>query len=225
MSEETCVPASAEPVVGESRWPMASAVLIVIALTFALPRSLIVRPRAATPIVEAMLLFLVIIRDPGRIDRLSKPVRAASRALISLLLLSTLVCTAQLIAQLVRGGAAANSASALLTAGGIVWVSNCITFGLLYWEFDSGGPAARAHGLPEHPDFAFPQQLSPELAPQDWRPRYVDYLYLGFTNSIAFSPTDVLPMRRWNKLAMMGQAAISLALLGLVIARAVNVLR
>ncbi len=106
-----------------------------------------------------------------------------------------------------------------------MWLSNCLAFGLLYWELDCGGPAVRAHGLPAHPDFAFPQQLSPELAPKDWRPRFVDYLYLGFTSATAFSPTDVMPLRAWNKIAMMAQSTISLALLGLVVARAVNVLR
>jgi hypothetical protein len=80
------------------------------------------------------------------------------------------------------------------------------------------------HGLRAHPDFAFPQQLSPEIAPQQWRPRFVDYLYLGFTSATAFSPTDAMPLRAWNKIAMMAQSAISLVLLGLVIARAVNVL-
>ena len=106
-----------------------------------------------------------------------------------------------------------------------MWLSNCLSFGLLYWELDSGGPAVRAHGLPAHPDFAFPQQLNPEIAPEHWRPRFVDYMYLGFTSATAFSPTDAMPLRAWNKLAMMAQSAISLALLGLVIARAVNVLR
>ncbi len=116
-------------------------------------------------------------------------------------------------------------AGSLLAAGGIIWVSNCVAFGLLYWELDSGGPAVRAHGLPAHPDFAFPQQLSPRLAPSDWRPRFVDYLYVGFTSASAFSPSDAMPLRPWNKIAMTFQSTISLMLLGLVIARAVNVLR
>ena len=82
----------------------------------------------------------------------------------------------------------------------------------------------RAHGLPAHPDFAFPQQLNPELAPEDWRPRFVDYLYLGFTSATASTPTDAMPLRL-EQLAMIAQSTISLVLLGLVIARAVNVLR
>ena len=204
---------------------MAVAVLAVIGLTLLLPHSLIVRPRWGVPVLEGLLLVAVIIGDPGKIDRRDRRVRALSITLIVLLVATALWCTALLIAQLIRGGPATASGGALLAAGGIVYLSNVIAFGLLYWELDSGGPAARAHGLPAHPDFAFPQQLSPELAPEDWRPRFIDYLYLGFTSATAFSPTDVMPLRSWNKIAMMLQSAISIGLLGLVIARAVNVLQ
>jgi len=203
---------------------MAAAVSTVIILTVVLPHSLIVHPRWGVPIVEALLLVAVIIADPGKIDRRSRPVRALSVTLIVILVATTLWCTTELIVQLIRGGPATQSGGALLAAGGIVWLSNCIAFGLLYWELDSGGAAVRAHGLPAYPDFAFPQQLSPEIAPANWRPRFVDYLYLGFTSATAFSPTDAMPLRPWNKLAMMAQSTISLAILGLVIARAVNVL-
>jgi hypothetical protein len=212
-------------VVAEARWPMAFAVVAVIVLTLLLPHDLVARPRWGVPLVEALLLIAVIVADPGKIDLVSPRVRALSITLIALLVATTLWCTTQLIVQLVRGGPATSSGGALLAAGGIVWLSNCLSFGLLYWELDSGGPAVRAHGLPAHPDFAFPQQLNPELAPEHWRPRFVDYMYLGFTSATAFSPTDAMPLRAWNKLAMMAQSAISLALLGLVIARAVNVLR
>ncbi len=82
----------------------------------------------------------------------------------------------------------------------------------------------RAHHMPRTPDLAFPQQLNPRIAPLEWRPRFVDYLYLGLTNSTAFSPTDVMPLAPWAKIAMGTQSLISLAVLGLVVARAVNVL-
>jgi uncharacterized membrane protein len=224
MLQEAPTEAQAQPVIGESRWPMAVAVLAIIGLTLLLPHSLITRPRWGVPLVEGLLLIAVIISDPGKIDRRSRLVRTLSVTLIGLLVLTTLYCTAALIVELVQGGEATGNAGLLLAAGGVVWLSNCIAFGLLYWEMDSGGPAVRAHGLPAHPDFAFPQQLSPELAPKDWRPQLVDYLYLGFTAATAFSPTDAMPLRTWNKLAMMAQSIISLMLLGLVIARAVNVL-
>jgi uncharacterized membrane protein len=124
---------------------------------------------------------------------------------------------ADLIDDLIHGGAETNSASDLLEAGFIVCASNNIAFALLYWELDGGGAAARAYELP-----AFPQQLNPRMAPPDWRPRFIDYLYLGFTNATAFSPTDTMPLVPWAKIAMAVQAFVSLALLGLVIARAVN---
>src|SRR4029079_13047843 len=114
------------------------------------------------------------------------------------------------------------SASELLQAGTIVWASNNIAFALLYWELDGGGAAARAHDLPVAHGFAFPQQLNPAVGPPDWRPRFIDYLYLGFTNATAFSPTDAMPLAPWAKISMTGQSLISLALLALVIARAVN---
>ena len=225
MAQEGPLSTSAQPVIGEARWPMAAAVVAVVALTLFLPHSLVARPRWGVPIVEGILLVAVMIGDPGKIDRRSRPVRALSITLIATLVATTLWCTTQLIVELIQGGPATSDAGRLLAAGGIIWLSNCIAFGLLYWELDSGGPAVRAHGLPAHPDFAFPQQLSPELAPEDWRPRFVDYLYLGFTTATAFSPTDAMPLRPWNKIAMMAQSTISLVLLGLVIARAVNVLR
>jgi hypothetical protein len=138
--------------------------------------------------------------------------------------LSAMAQTGFLIDSLVTGGPETDSAGELLEAGAIVWISNNIAFGLLYWDLDSGGAAARAHGLPPFPDLAFPQQLSPHVAVPGWRPRFIDYLYLGFTNATAFSPTDAMPLAPWAKIAMTVQSLISLTLLSLVIASAVNVL-
>ena len=142
---------------------------------------------------------------------------------MAVLVVGSLWSTALLIDALIHGGPQTNSARDLLEAGSIVWVSNNIAFALLYWELDGGGAAARAHHVPRHPDLAFPQHLNPRIAPPGWRPLFVDYLYLSFTNATAFSPTDVMPLVPWAKIAMAVQAAISLAILGLVIARAVNV--
>ncbi|MFN8036370.1 MAG: hypothetical protein U0V73_10585 [Acidimicrobiia bacterium] len=98
-------------------------------------------------------------------------------------------------------------------------------FALWYWEFDRGGPLDRAAGVQPYPDFLFPQMASPELAPPDWEPGFVDYLYVSFTNATAFSPTDTMPMTQWAKLTMLVQSAISVIAVALVIARAVNILR
>ena len=203
---------------------MVGAVLAAMLLTFLLPKALRIGPNWLIPLLEGVLLIALIVGDPGKIDRRSKRLRGLAIGLVAVLVLESLFSTTLLIAALILGRHVTNSASVLLSAGAIVWVSNNLAFTLLYWQLDSGGAAARAHGLPTHPDLAFPQQLNPELAPADWRPVFIDYLYLGFSNALSFSPTDVLPLVPWAKIAMGMQALISLAILGLVIARAVNVL-
>jgi hypothetical protein len=209
--------------VGEARWPMAGAVLAAIVLTVFLPDAVRVGPRWLLPLIEGVLLVALIAGDPGKIDRRSRLLRTLSIVLVSVLVLGALLATGQLIDDLIHGGPETNSASDLIKAGTIVWLSNNIAFALLYWELDGGGAAARVHLLPTHHDFAFPQQLNPRIASPDWRPRFIDYLYLGFTNATAFSPTDAMPLAPWAKIAMAVQAFVSLAILGLVIARAVNV--
>jgi hypothetical protein len=169
------------------------------------------------------LLIALVVGDPGRIDRRSNVLRLLSIVLVAVLVVNALWTTGELIADLISGGPETNSAGDLLAAGTIVWVSNNIAFALLYWELDGGGAPARAHKMRARPDFAFPQQLNPELGWTDWSPRFIDYLYLGFTNATAFSPTDAMPLVPWAKISMAVQAVVSLALLGLVVARAVNI--
>jgi uncharacterized membrane protein len=212
-----------DDVVGEARWPMAGAVLAAMVLTLLLPDAVQLGPNWVLPLIEGVLLVAVIAADPVTISRRSRELRALSIALVSVLVLGALWATVQLIGDLIHGGPETNSASDLLEAGTIVWVSNNIAFALLYWELDGGGAATRAHERPTHADLAFPQQLNPRIAPPGWRPRFIDYLYLGFTNATAFSPTDVMPLVPWAKIAMAVQSVISLGILGLVIARAVNV--
>jgi uncharacterized membrane protein len=112
----------------------------------------------------------------------------------------------------------------LLLGGGEIWVINILAFALVYWELDRGGPAARAHAVSDLPDFLFQQMQSPGFAPHDWKPAFVDYVYLSFTNATAFSPTDVMPLSRWAKLTMLVQAAVALVIVVLVVARAINAL-
>ena len=97
-----------------------------------------------------------------------------------------------------------SDATTLLVTGGAIWVTNVIAFALWYWEFDRGGPVARALAIKPYPDFEFPQMTSPELAPPSWEPMFGDYFYLSFTNATAFSPTDVLPLSRWGQDAHAG---------------------
>jgi len=203
---------------------MAGAVLAAMLLTLLLPSDLRLGPRWLLPILEGALLVALIVGDPGRISKRSSILRGFSIALVTVLIAQSLWSTARLIHELIVGGAHTNKPGPLLAAAAVVWVSNNIAFALLYWELDSGGAAERAYALPDHPDLAFPQQLNPGIAPASWRPRFIDYLYLAFTNATAFSPTDAMPLVPWAKIAMAVQAAISLAILGLVVARAANAL-
>jgi hypothetical protein len=210
-------------VVGESRWPMAIAVLVLMATTVTAPSKDFVLVVWVIAGIEGVLLAALIIGDPGRIDRRSTRLTRLGSLLVAFLIGAALLGTAVLIFNLVTGGTMTNEPIPLLIAGGKVWLTNNIAFAMLYWQFDGGGPAERAHGLPRYPDFAFPQLSSPDLAPPDWRPQFVDYLYIGFTTANAFSPTDTLPLTPWAKVAMASQALISFVIVGLVIARAVNV--
>ena len=203
---------------------MASAVLAAMILTILLPPEVRLGPRWLIPSLEGVLLIVLIAGDPGAISKRSSVLRGVSIGLVAVLIAQALLSTARLIDDLINGGPHTNSPGLLLAAASIVWLSNNIAFGLLYWELDDGGAAARAHHLPDHPDLAFPQQLNPNIAPPNWRPRFIDFLYLAFTNATAFSPTDAMPLVPWAKITMAVQASISLALLGLVVARAVNVL-
>ena len=147
-------------------------------------------------------------------------------AIVITLIASAGWATALLTHDLIYGQAAiTNSGPALLRAGALVWVGLVISFAFLYWELDLGGPGQRAHNKRLYPDLAFPQDLNAELRRPGWQPDFVDYLYLGLTNSLAFSPTDVMPTAHWAKLSMAIQSIASLALLGLVIARAVNIFK
>jgi hypothetical protein len=216
-------PGGSDAVVGEARWPMVGAVLAAIVLTVLLPAEVRLGPRWLLPLLEGILLVAVIVGDPVTISRRSRLLRAISIALVVVLVFATLWATGQLIDDLIHGGPETNSASDLLEAGALVWVSNNLAFSLLFWELDGGGAAARAHRTSRRLDLAFPQHLNPHVAAPNWQPRFVDYLYLGFTNATAFSPTDVMPLAPWAKLTMAVQSVISLAILGLVVARAVNV--
>ena len=217
--------ASDTQVQGEKRWPMAVTLLVAVVLPFLLPQRFSFVPRWIVPAVEVVLLVALIVTDPGRIDRRSTVVRGLSIALVAILVIGAAAVTTRLAVDIIRGGPETNSPGQLLRIGAVVWFYVIITFSFLYWELDGGGPEARARSAPEHMDLAFPEHLNPRVAPPQWRPEFFDYLYLGFTDATAFSPTDVMPLARWAKLAMAIEAMASLIVVGLVIPRAVNILK
>jgi uncharacterized membrane protein len=204
---------------------MALTLLAAMALPFLLPSKFSLGPRWIVPLIEALLLVALVIADPGRIDRRSVFIRALSIGLVVILVAGVAAVTVRLVVDLIRGGPETNSPGQLLRVGSLTWVYVIITFSFLYWELDGGGPEARTRAAPNFPDLAFPEHLNPQIARPGWRPEFFDYLYLALTNAVAFSPTDVMPLARWAKLAMSIEAVASLIILGLVIARAVNILK
>ena len=208
----------------EPRAPVLAALLVAMALPFLMPADYSPVAQWLLPLVEGALLVAALSVDPGGIDRRSVHVRRLRIAVIVIIVFGAAWATSWLAVDLVQGENVTDSAGELLAAGSLVWIDLVIAFGFLYWELDSGGPGRRARRAARYPDLAFPQHLSPDVAPPGWRPVFVDYLYLGYTNAIAFSPTDVMPLAHWAKLAMGLESGASLVILGLVIARAVNIL-
>ena len=171
----------------------------------------------AAPAVVLMLLLLVVpvaeVR-PGR-------VRAAGLALLGLLVVTNAVAVTALLVALTGSSTDSLSAGELLAHGIVVWLTNIITFGLLFWQVDEGGPQQRAERERHEPDFAFPQDT---MGQAGWTPRLSDFLYVSLTNAIAVSPTDTMPLTRRAKAMMAVESLISYAVVILVVSRAVNVL-
>ena len=218
------LPAWLRPTRGENRLPVVAAVLVAVVLQLTLPRRLSLPPRELLPVLEVLLLIALTIANPIRLERHHPLLRVASTALVVLITVAN-AASAALLADRLISGHAGEDPGALLRAGGSIYATNIIAFGLWYWQYDRGGPAARQQGAQPHGDFLFPQMATPEHAPAHWEPAFVDYLYLSFTNATAFSPTDTLPLSRWAKSLMAVQSAVALVTVALVVARAVNILK
>jgi hypothetical protein len=210
---------------GESWWPVALAVLGTGALHIALPAGYRPAPQWVVPSVLVAFLAVLIVGDPGRIDRRRTWLRVVTSLMIVSTTLANLYAAAQLIADILTNNKLyANNATGLIATGGVVWATNVIAFGLWYWDLDRGGAAERAYRPFANPSFVFPEIQHTAYAPPNWVPTFADYLSLSFWTATAFSPTDVSAIKRWAKLLMMTQAAGSLLLGALVIARAINIL-
>ncbi|GAA0358993.1 hypothetical protein GCM10009530_05330 [Microbispora corallina] len=206
----------------EGRWTAAGAVILVILIHIWLPDTLDVQPPWLMPVLESALLVGLVAANPITLTRESRLTRTASLTLIGAISAANAWIILREVVRLVNG--VEHDAMRLLTTGAAVWTVNVLLFALWYWELDRGGPVARAKGRGLYPAFLFPQMDEQTLARPGWRATFVDYLYLAFTNATAFSPTDVMPLTRWAKIMMMLQSALSLVVVALVIARAINVL-
>lgn len=206
---------------GEQRWWVALSILVAVILQSLLPDRFTLHPKYLLQAIELLALAVLVISHPERMSRRTKGVRVASQALLALVAATNAISVALLIRQITSGGRI--PAVQLLLGGAGIWFTNTIVFALWYWEYDRGGPAARAHGSADIPDLLFPQMTDSTLA-RDWEPIFFDYLFVSYTNSTAFSPTDTLPLSRWVKFMFMVQSAISLVTVALIAARAVNIL-
>ena len=208
---------------GESRWPPALALVafmgVNVALRIWLPHESATGAPWAVPAVEGLLLVLLLVGPASAAER--RWVRPVAVALVVVLVVAALWATVFLLRDLIEGTGVTESPTKLLASGGVVWLGNNLAFAMLYWLMDGGGPRARTRQA-EPVDFAFTQHMSPELARPGWRPVFLDYLHLGFTNATAFSPTDVMPLTLRAKYSMLVQSTVALALFGLIVARAVN---
>ena len=209
---------------GEPRWAVSLALCVAVTVQLMLPERLTVDPHWLLPALELALMVALLAANPHtRVER--RPgVRMLGLLLAAAVSLANGWSAVYLVRDLLHSDSGVGAVS-LLTTGGGIWLTNIIAFSLWYWEWDRGGPALRAMGTHKHPDLLFPQMQQEGIAPADWEPQYLDYLYVAFTNATAFSPTDTMPLSRWAKLLMTIQSVVSLLTLALIVARAVNVLQ
>jgi uncharacterized membrane protein len=217
----------------ESRWEAAPAVLAVIGLQLLLALVSFERHWKmwhfpwwvwTIGVVPESLLLVSLAWDSARrtLERIGHR-RNAALALLGIISIENGIALIALIGSLVNGNE--SSGGQLLLKGMTIWGTNVIAYGLWFWGVDRGGPVRRRQADPPPPDFQFPQMENPKLAEPGWHPRLFDYIYISFTNSIAFSPTDAMPLTRRAKTLMLTESAVSALSILLVTARAVNIFK
>lgn len=219
----------------EPRWHASIAVVAAVALYITLPPRLIIGPSWVAALLILLVLLPLSILAPRR-HRDTRGLRFGSIILIALVNFFNLASVLLLIAGFFHPEKARiNSAAEILRTGAQIWVTNILVFALWYWELDGDGPDTRAHANAatefENADFLFPQMQmtiasgnSSRCIDPLWKPQFVDYLYLSFTNSTAFSPADTMPLSRWAKALMAVEALISLVTVAIVLARSVSLI-
>jgi uncharacterized membrane protein len=210
-------PASSEPA-----WPAQATLLAAIGLQLALPERLTAGPTWLVPALEGALLIGLSLASPKELEHEHTRRRALALGLIALASAGNVFSLYELTHFLLHHNV--NKGRELVISGILIWLTNFAIFALWYWELDRGGPGKRAAGHDGAPDFLFPQMSDDRIEPLDWRPRFIDYLYVSLTNATAFSPTDTMPLSPMAKSVMGVQSVVSLVTLGLIISRAVNIL-
>jgi len=218
----------------EHRWPAVVALVIALALYATLPSMFFPPLRYVVVGLGLVLLVPLIIVNPTHFTRQTRLTRILSLGQAGILLVANQIALVQLIIELVSAQKA--DGPSLLLAALQVWITNVIVFALLYWELDRGGPVTRTRATRKSlpwADFRFPQDEDHDAVDEvaarssvknDWTPSFVDYLYFSSSNSMAFSPTDTMPLSHRAKALMLVESFAGFVMLALVIARAVSLL-
>ena len=210
---------------GDPLWPAQLAVAFAVALHLTLSDKLVIGPIWLIPAVEGLLLLTLVVIAPARVSRSRwRHQRGLLWTILGLVTVTYLVSLGLLVHYLIAGGKV--NGHALIGSGVVLWVTNVLIFSVVFWDLDRGGPLDRFEKERPWPDFLFPQMDDPQRTPMgtDWQPTFLDYLYTSLTNATAFSPTDAMPLTQTAKLLMGIQGTSALVTVGLVVARAVNIL-
>lgn len=212
------------PGASEAFWPAQATVLAAIGLQLSLPPRLTVGPSWLIPALEGALLLGMLIFIPNQVEDEHPRRRRVALGLTALVTVANIYSLGALTHFLLHSQPKTGEGRELIIAGTLIWLTNFLIFALWYWEMDRGGPGKRAAGHDGPPDFLFPQMSDDRIEPKEWRPRFIDYLYVSLTNATAFSPTDTMPLSPAAKSTMGVQSLVSLVTIGLIVSRAVNIL-
>jgi hypothetical protein len=203
-------------------WPGQLGILAVLVLYLVLPQRLTIGPNWIVPAAELALLVALFIA--ARREGHARKRRAFAIGFLLIATVANLTAVGLLTHYLIIGGHARGVD--LINGGAVIWCTNLLLFAVWYWELDRGGPPVEPQQdrPPVVPDFLFPQMTDERYAEPGWKPNFLDYLYVSLTNQTAFSPTDAMPLGRRIKLLMAIQAVASLITVGIIVARAVNIL-
>jgi uncharacterized membrane protein len=210
-------PAAAEPF-----WPAQATILAAIALQLLLPKRLTAGPTWLVPALEGALLIGMFFATPRQLEHEHPRRRRAALGLTAIVTAANVFSLAELTHLLLHHNV--SHGRELIVSGVLIWLTNFLIFALWYWEIDRGGPGRRAAGHDGPPDFLFPQMADDRIEPREWRPMFLDYLYVSLTNAAAFSPTDTMPLTHMAKSIMGAQSIVSLVTIGLIVSRAINIL-
>ena len=207
------------------RWPLVALVLVILPQVL-VPATMREGPPAVVPVVEGVvvLVLLAVAAKPGPVPRGARPLILT---LFAVLIAANTSAAVRLVTVVLRStptGETPPTVTQLLVGAGIVLATNVVTFGLLYWQIDGGGPGGRLVHAQPFPTSSSHRPSRKDWRPANWQPRFQDHLYVAFTNVMAFSPTDTMPLTHRVKGLMAIQSLISLAVIGVVLSRVINIL-